>query len=187
MTTRHAKTKSSTARRGISIIEVLIVMTCVTIGLGLCAVTIQLLLRLEADGQARYRSQVSLERLTRQLRGDAHAATSAQVDAAKSGKAAFLKLGIGPKHDVTYEPGKSAVIRVESRDGSIVRREQYSLQAVREIGFEMRAEAGRQFIALVVTRINKHSGTGSNRPLETVALLGKDRAGVSEIAGGAPK
>jgi hypothetical protein len=187
MTSRHGKTKSSPARRGISIIEVLIVMTCVTIGLGLCAVTIQLLLRLEADGQGRYRSQVSLERLARQLRADAHAAADANVDAAKSGKAAILKLDIGPKRGVTYEPGNSSVIRVESRDGSIIRREQYSLPAVREIAFDMRAEAGRRFVALVVTRFNKHSGAGSNRPLETVALLGKDRARITAIGAGAPK
>jgi len=184
---RRGKTREKPARRGITIIEVLIVVGCVTIALGLCAVTIQLLLRLAADGQARYRSQTSLERLTRQLRGDTHAAAGAQVDAAGDGKAASLRLSLGPKHGVTYEPRKSAVMRVESQAGSVVRRELYPLAAVGAVQFEMRAEAGRQLVALVVTGLSKSNGTGSNRTLQAVAFVGKDHVGVSATRGGPPR
>ncbi len=39
------------ARRGISLLETLVVVTAVAAMLGLCAVTIQLLLRVSGDGQ----------------------------------------------------------------------------------------------------------------------------------------
>jgi hypothetical protein len=187
MKTRRSNTRNTPSRRGISIIEVLIVFTCLSIGMGLCAVTIQLLMRLDADGQARYRSQVVLERLARQLRGDAHSAANAEVEAAKNGKPAMLKLSLGAKHVVTYEPGKLGVARIESRDGNVVEREQYLLPVIRVIGFEMRADAGRQFVALVVSRFNKHSGSGVNRQLETVALVGKDRVLALSARGGPPR
>jgi hypothetical protein len=184
MIRRRGNSRNHRRPRGITIIEILIVVTCVAIALGLCAVTIQLLLRLAKDGQARYNSQAGLERLARQLRGDAHAAAQAQVDGAVDGKAAVLSLALAPKHSVSYEPRKSAVMRVESRDGSIVRRELYALPSLAAIHFEKRAEAGRQFVALVATSFSKLGGTGSNRALEAVALVGKDRAKVAAAGGG---
>ncbi len=175
-------------RRGITIIEMMVLITAVATTLGLCAFTIQALLRLKTDGQSRLNAQVGLERLARQLRSDAHAAADAQLDAAPAGggKAPGLRLALGPKHDVVYEPRKSAVIRVESQDGNVARREQYSLPAAREIDFQIRSEAGRQFVALLIKKHDRTTGTASARPLEAVALVGKRHALAVGKKGGPP-
>jgi hypothetical protein len=184
MIARHGNTPNAAARKGITIIEVLIVVTCVGVALGLCAVTIQVLLRLEKDGQKRYLSQASLERLARQFRSDAHAATAARVEAARKGEAAVLNLSLGPKHGISYEPRKSAVLRVESRDGNIQRRELYALPAARTIAFELLAEEGSQFIALLAMRSANSSGGGSTPVMRAVALVGKDGSRAVAIGGG---
>jgi type II secretory pathway component PulJ len=184
MIARHRNSTNAAARKGITIIEVMIVVTCVGVVLGLCAVTIQALLRLEKDGQKRYLSQASLERLARQLRIDAHAATGARVEAVRKGESAILNLSLGSKHSVMYEPRKSAVMRVESRDGNIQRRELYALPAARTIGFELIAEEGRQFVLLSAERSAKLGDNGSSGAMHTVALVGKDRGRAAAIGGG---
>ena len=59
-------------RRGITLLETLVLVTCVAIVLGLAAVTIQLMLRLVADSQTRLSSSLMVERLARQLRADVY-------------------------------------------------------------------------------------------------------------------
>ncbi len=176
-------------RRGITMIEMMVLITAVATTLGLCAVTIQLLLRLKTDGQSRLTAQIGLERLARQLRSDAHSAGSAQVDSApaRAGKAPGLRLALGLKHGVVYEPSKSAVMRVESQDGNVIRRELYALPAARDIQFEIRPEAGRRFVALVIRKRNGTNGAGSDHPLEAVALIGKQPALATGKQGGPAK
>ena len=60
-------------RQGITLIEVLVVMSGLAIVLGLCAITIQLLFRLDADGHARLSASASFARLASQFREDVHA------------------------------------------------------------------------------------------------------------------
>ena len=71
---RYRSTRAGTwaPRRGFSMIEILVLVTCVSIVLALAATTIQLMLRLYSDGQARLSSALVLDRLGRQLRADAH-------------------------------------------------------------------------------------------------------------------
>jgi hypothetical protein len=174
MSFRVGYTGAKPRRRGITIIETMVLITAVSTALGLCAVTIRVLLRLKTDGQSRLAAQVGLERLARQLRNDVHAAADAQVVApSRDGKASGLHLSLEPKHGVAYETRRSAVMRVESLDGNVTHREVYSLPAARDVEFEIRPEAGRQFVALVIRKRSGSSGTGSGRPLEAVALLGK--------------
>jgi len=173
---RRVTARVNRRRRGITLIEMLVLITAVATALGLCATTIQLLLRLKADAQSRYSANVGLERLARQLRSDAHAAADAHVDAARDGKAPTLRLEFGPKAGVVYEPRKSAVVRVESQNGSVKRREVYSLAAAREVEFEIRPEAGYRFVALVMRNRHAKHGTGSASSVEALALLGKERA-----------
>src|SRR5262249_139329 len=152
---------------GITLIESLVLITTAATALGLCAVTIQLLLRLKADGQSRLSTQVNVERLARQLRIDAHAAADAAIDATppNSGDAPALGITLGPGHRVLYEPKKSAVLRVESHDGVVTRRELYSIAGVRDLIFQIRPEAGRPLIALVMRKSGADHNTTAVRAI----------------------
>jgi hypothetical protein len=184
-----AITSARSARRGITIIEVLIVVTGVAMLLGLCAVSIQVLMKLNADVQGRYGEGVALERLARQLREDAHASETAQmtVDEKKPGKPAGLRLLFEPNHVVVYDSGDGGVVRTESRAGKAVRHERYALARGAGVRFELRDEGSRRLVALVMTRPAGKSQTEPPRPLEVVALTGKDRLGPPGKQGGKPQ
>jgi Tfp pilus assembly protein PilV len=171
-------------RRGISLIEMLVMMTIVSVALGLSATTIQLLLRLKADAHSRYSANVVLERLARQLRSDVHAAASAQVEGAPDKKPPGLRLDLRAKRMVIYEAKNSAVVRIESQAGQIMRREVYSLPAARAAEFAIRPEAGRQFVAVVVKGTNLTHGVGSASTLEILALLDKEQSNLAKERGG---
>ena len=93
------------SRRGITIIEVMVVITCVAVMLGICAITLRLLMQLSTDGQARLNAAASLERLSRQLRDDVHSCRSARllVDDQSPAKPAGLQLTIEPDRSVSYQ------------------------------------------------------------------------------------
>jgi len=165
------------SRRGFTIIELLVVITGVAIMLGLCAITLRLLMQLGVDGQARLTGAVALERLSRQLRDDVHACQAAELvaDLKDPFKPAGLRLKMELDHSVTYEAHDGSVVRDESRSGKAVRHESYSLPPRRVARFEERQEAAHRLVALVVARVAGKSRTDPPSPLEVVALPGKDR------------
>ncbi len=168
-------------RRGITLIEVLILITCVAVMLGLCAVTIQLMLRLVSDSQARLSSSVMIERLGRQLRQDAHASESAAIETAvaqKPDRRASLVLGLEAGHAIAYKVMKGAIARDETLGGKRVRHESYSLPLGREAHFELGVESGRPTVALFVTHSPGPSHAEPPRPLQFVAVVGKHRPGL---------
>lgn len=185
MKAASARRRSGLARRGITIIEVLIVVTGVTMMLGLCAVSIQLLMRLNGDGVSRYGTAVAFERLARQMRVDAHSSETGQlgVDGNAEGKPASLRLTLNPDHTVAYQSQEGAVVRTESAAGKVVRRESYSLPTGGAAQFLLREEGPSRLVAVVVTRGPGKSQTEPPRPLEVVAQIGKDRPRTSGKTG----
>ncbi len=168
------------SRRGITLIEVLILVTCIAVMLGLCAVTIQLMLRLFTDNQARLTSSVMLERLARQLRDDAHASQSARIEpagATRPDPPASLLFSLRADRAITYKVLDGAIARDETLGGRIVRHESYSLPRGREARFTLGEEGGRPMVALLLTQSPRASKTESPRPLEVLAVVGKHRAG----------
>ena len=156
--------------------------------LGICAITLQLLMQLNADGQAQSEGAVGLERLSQQLRDDVHACRSAQLaaDDKAPAKPPRLRLTIEPDHSVSYEIGDGNVVRDESRAGKTVRHESYSLPRGR-VARSRRAsqEAAHRLVALVVTHVAGKSRTDPPRPLEgRGGCTGKDRRSDQEREGG---
>jgi hypothetical protein len=176
-------------RRGITIIEVLIVVTTATMLISLCAVSIQLLMRLNGDGLARYGAAVALERLSRQIRDDAHSSESGRLggDQKADGKPASLRLNLTPDRWVAYQSEEGAVVRTESAAGKVVRRESYSLPAGGAAQFFLREEGPSRLVTVVVTRGSGKSQTEPPRPLEVVAQIGKDRPRRSGKTGATPR
>jgi hypothetical protein len=176
--TEASSPRRRSLRRGITILEMVVLMTGVATMLALCALTIQLLMRLNDDGHARLSAAVSLERLARQIRQDAHASDAAQLEQKKAAaKPSSLRLTFDRHHDVLYEPKRREVVRVETRDGNLSRRESYSLPPGSDSRFELRDEGARRLVVLIVTHDSGKNPIEPPRPLEVVALQGKDRVG----------
>ena len=104
-------------------------VTGVAMLLGLCAVSIQLLMRLNADGQARYARPSALERLARQLRDDAHASETAQIAGRRqsSRTAARPAAVFEPDHTSSTSPATDRRGPDRVRAGKMVRHEAIAL------------------------------------------------------------
>jgi hypothetical protein len=165
------------SRRGISIIELMIVVSGVAMMLGLCAISLKLLIQLNADAQARLGTSRALERLAVQLRDDVHSCEAVELipDPKTSTSTASLRLAMEPDHHVIYAVRDDGLVRDESRAGKPVRHESYSLPRGRVVLFAQRTEADHRLVALIVTQPAGRSRTNPPSPLEIVALPGKDR------------
>ncbi len=178
------------SRRGITIIEVLIVVSGVSMLLAICAVSIQALLRANSDAQHRYRGAVAIERLARQFREDVHASTSLAISGMDKtpGSSSGVHIKLDPRHIVFYKAGDGGVIRNESKDAKIIAHQTYTLPSESVIRFEHRAEAGRKLAVLVYSRGSGKSRIDPPRPVEIVAVQGRDRVGpIGTPAGERPK
>jgi hypothetical protein len=178
------------ARRGITIIEVIVVMTGVATLLGLCAVTLQLLLRVNADGQSRLGAATALDRLASQFRADVHAADTVQLGEHPAGPgapAARLRLATGTRRLVAYEVRGGRVDRVETGTGRPTGHESYVLDRGAAVRFEPRDDGPRRFLAMVVTGRAGKEPVDPPRPLEVLAMPGKDRLALSATKGGQPR
>jgi hypothetical protein len=170
-------TNARSGRHGYTLIETLVVVTGVTIVLGACALTMQLLLRLNAYSHDRYRAALALERLAHQLRDDVHGCERAEIVSLEKGQGGppGLLLQVASDHQIRYELRPGSVERNESRSGKMVRHESYSLPRGRDARFEQRDEGAARLVALVVSCLPGRSGTDPPRPLEILALPGKHR------------
>lgn len=167
------------SRRGISLIEMMVVISALAILLGLCAVTMQLLFRVESEAQARRSAAAALGRLAEQFREDVHACQDAELR-----PQAALRLKREGPVVVDYEIGPGRVTRVEAAGGQAARRESYALGRHARAAFERRDDGSRRFLALVVRREPTRSQPDPPHPLEVLALVGKDRPTPPSPAGG---
>ena len=90
-------------RRGISIIETIVLMTGVAAMLGLCVVMLQLLLKLDAQSRARLDGATAMARLAAQFREDVHASTTASLVDQPTGQPPRLRIEGGAGREIGYE------------------------------------------------------------------------------------
>ena len=179
---RETRTSRTGApRRGITILETLVLVTCIAIVLGLVAVTIGVALRLVADGQSRVSSSLALERLAQQLRDDAHSSATALLEGGAGGPSpaarATLKFAPESGRVVAYKVFDKSVDRDETLAGKRVRHESFVLPRGREARFTIGAEAGREMVSLYLEPGPASGSGGSPRVLEVLAVVGKHRGG----------
>jgi type II secretory pathway pseudopilin PulG len=174
--------RSRPGRRGISLIEVLVVVTSMAILLGLCAVTMQALFRVESEAQARRAAASALARLAGQFREDAHSSGDAELRAG-----AGLRLRRESSVSIDYEIAPGRVTRVETAGGQPPRRESFALGRHAIAAFERRDDGPRRFLALVVRREPTRNQPDPPHPLEILALVGKGRTPPPGPGGARPR
>jgi prepilin-type N-terminal cleavage/methylation domain-containing protein len=170
------------AHRGVTLIEMMVVIGALAILLGLCAVTIQLLMRVSSDAQARRGAATTIGRLAERFRADVHACEAAELRAP-----AGLRLRLDPRATIDYEAGGGRITRVESVDGKPARRESYVLGRHDTAAFERRDDGPRRFVALVVGRKERPESTDPARPMEVLASVGRDHPSPPRPEGAPPR
>jgi hypothetical protein len=156
-------------RRGVTLIEMTVMMTAVAAMLGACALMLGLAMRLQSDGVASFERSESLDRLAVRFRDDAHAARSATID----GRALRLEPSAGKvvEYRVDEEGGLSRVVVEGEKETA---REPYRIPEAVAARLALRDEDGRRFAALAVDLQRRRDRIDPIRTWEVVAVVGRN-------------
>jgi prepilin-type N-terminal cleavage/methylation domain-containing protein len=171
--------RNRASRRGYSLIEMIVVISGLAVLMGLCAVTIQLVMRVSSEAQSRRSNAVALGRLAEQFREDVHGCDDAQPRPPGG-----LRLTRSPRVVIDYQTRDGRVDRIESVDGQPSRHESFTLGRHSSAVFERRDDGPRRYLALVVDPNARTGRPDPARPMEVLALMGKDRPVPARSKGG---
>jgi prepilin-type N-terminal cleavage/methylation domain-containing protein len=160
----------ASSRRGFSIIEVALVISAISIVLGLCGGLLHVVLRLEKGERAHVDETATMARLEHRLRDDVHAATRA------GRKSSVLRLEGPDDRVVAYEAGVRAIVRTREHAGAVERRETYPLPSCVEPRFVTSDLEGNAWVILELPR-SAGPDVGPKRLIhdfQIEALVGRD-------------
>lgn len=116
------------ARRGVSLTELLLLMSSYTIILSMCAVLLHRVMRVEIDSRSFVDAERTSQRLSRQFRQDVHQATTAELDGSKLKNDIFLQLQRPDSQTVAYSRVNGNVLRTVSHSGKSMAREEFAFE-----------------------------------------------------------
>lgn len=157
-----------TTRRGISLIEMLTLMSSCTVILTMSAVLIHRTMRSQEQTRYFFAVERAALRLAEQFRRDVHGARSAATSGETLGEGAFLRLEMPAGETVEYRRDEASVLRLVLRDEGPTAREEFSLAEIRELALQ--AEDSPRRLTLTI----------SAGPDEPVPSLGKRAASIRE-------
>lgn len=114
-------------RRGVSLVEMMVVIAVTTVITTLGATLIATLMRSEGDGARSLARSTNLARLARDFRRDVRASSDAQFVSAEPEQPPEMVLQLAADATVVYRLQDDAVVRLERRDGENVALETYPL------------------------------------------------------------
>lgn len=163
-------------RAGISLIEMLIVISVMSITLGLAVMTIGFLMRAESGATQAFAASNMLSRLAADFRRDARAAREAEIGA--DDEPGELRLILPEGRTVIYRGNGRSVERLVRQEEKLRQREVYRLGSER-IEFQVTEEEPRLASLSVTTRLkavtNTEGAPAGTRVVRIEAVLGRDR------------
>jgi hypothetical protein len=174
-------------RRGISIIETIVLMTGLAAILGLCTLMLQLLMKLDGQTRSRLEGANSFARLSAQFRQDVHDASAVRLMNKPQAKPVVLRVDLAKDRSIEYQVKREGtVLRIETQKGKPLRRESYEIPRCEAVRLAVEQEQGRELATIDVDLRASPLPTDPPRVLQIVALVGKnrDRLAVSATAGG---
>jgi hypothetical protein len=183
-------------RRGISLVEVITLMSGVTLILTMTGTLLHRAMQTQLQTRHFFDGERNALRLSNQFRAEVHQARSASINESASADGELLRLELEGNETVAYQRQQESVWRVLSRDDQPVSREEYRLGAAGEIS--VRREESPSRLVLTVEAEKDAPPPGPNDPparvrdaplsFQAEAVLSRDRRYAEPAAGqgGAP-
>lgn len=153
---RHRDRSTSLAtrnalRQGYSLIELVVVMSMLSVLLALTGTTFYFLMRSEKSVTQSLVTERSVSRLANQFRDDVHQSIRCEQAGGVGEKKTELTLKTDDQHQVQYRTTKGGLTRYQVEAGNAVAREDYRLPEC-EIHFESDGESNPTLCTLVIQR-----------------------------------
>ncbi len=166
-------------RRGMSLIELILIMTALTMVLGLCTGLIHAVLRLDRTGRSYVVEATTIGRLSRQFRGDVHAARRARPvgGEGKGALAPGLELALPGERTIRYQARDRSLVRTQQHGDALERRETYTLPFCPAPRFAVETAEGQSWASLRLPRSTQPDPGPKSLYHELVidALVGRDQ------------
>jgi hypothetical protein len=172
-----------TRRRGVSLVELLTVLSGLAVLLSLCAVLMHRSMQTQARTRYFFTVERTAMRLADQFRTDVHRASDAESSGDGLAEGAFLELEMPEGDAVEYRREGASVVRLLSRDGAVVAREVFPLASVGELSLE--EDEGPPRLVLTLAADPEDSLPSFDRPppgvrespisFQVAAVIGRDR------------
>ena len=137
-------------RRGVSLVELLVVMSAATVILTLSTGLIHRVMH----AQTKARHLADLERTTlrlgNELRSDVHLATTATVQSALGGNGTFIRLQLVDGNVLEYRRDEMTVRRVQLQDGRVVAHDEFAFGETFEL--DANVEKDRLVVVSITSR-----------------------------------
>jgi hypothetical protein len=160
----------SNRRRGYSLIECLVLITVMSLLIGLSAGTIQLLLRLDRAGRTASEEAVALGRLARDFRDDAHQAAPVDPPGRSPDR---IVLSLGDSKSVEYAIRPVDVLRTVRSGEKVLRRETYLRPARASARIDVAIDGSGPIASMVFDRPSSDRDISSYHDYRIEAELGK--------------
>jgi type II secretory pathway pseudopilin PulG len=157
-------------RRGITLLEVMVLMTAVAAMLGMTVIVLQLAMRLQADSRGRIERSTAFGRLAQQFRLDVHSSNA--IEAAEDG----LRIEPNAERSIAYKAeADGKVSRIDTVGGKVAARETFIVPQTGAFHLSLRELDGRRFAVLGIEAIARKNRIDPERTYEVLALVGKDQ------------
>ena len=113
-------------RRGVSLTELLLLMSSYTMILSMCGVLLHRVMRVEIDSRSFVDMERTSTRLSHQFRQDVNQATAAEADASKLQNNVFLQLQLAGDQSIEYRWAEGSVVRTVLQDRKTAAREEFA-------------------------------------------------------------
>ncbi len=138
------------ARRGVSLVELLVVMSAATVVLTLSTSLIHRIMHAQSKARAFADVERTSLRLTNAFRQDVHQATSVKLDEAEIGERVFLRLQLPENRTIEYGRQEANIVRVLLEGSRTVAREEFAFPAGVELA--VRREGSRLIVLTIQSR-----------------------------------
>lgn len=156
-------------RRGISLVELTIVMSACTVVLTLSAVLMHRTMRTYTQAAACRDSERTAIRLSDQFRRDVHEARDASIDETTHESGVFLRLKFADGQTAGYRRQDGVIFRVMSNDSGTVSRDEYAFSPACHVKVT-EADAPRRITLTISTNLADPSDIRRKSPLALEAV-----------------
>jgi hypothetical protein len=148
-------------QRGVSILELIVVLSASTVVLTLSSVLLQRVMRIHIQSRADLGAERTALRLSEQFRRDVHQARAAVTDRTELGDNVVLRLTFADSQPVEYSYDSGILERVKSKGGNRIAREEFALPAGSDVRVESRDSPQRHVLTITAPR----NSEGDNQQL----------------------
>jgi hypothetical protein len=156
-------------RRGVSLTELLVLMSSCVLILQMSAMLLHRAMRIEVDSRSFIETERSCARLDHQFRDDVHDAISVSINNAKPTDGEFLLLQLPQDQTVAYSRSNGNIGRVMSREGKVIGRDEFTFQPSCKV--DVREEELPKRVILSITSPPLDETSGKVKQLQSLKAV----------------